>query len=404
METLQIYWWLLIAVLGGVLVFMLFVQGGQSLLLETRGSMAKNLIVNSLGRKWELTFTTLVVFGGAFFASFPLFYSTSFGGAYWLWMAILFSFVLQAVSYEFRRKTGNLYGTGTYDAFLLINGVVGCVLIGVAVGILFFGGEFTVTRGNILDGNSPVISVWASTHGLEAIASWKNLLVGFTLFFLARMNAALYLMNSIDDGPKVFNALRIKALLNGLIFVVLFLALLWVVLTANGYTVDANGQVVAVPYKYAINLIEMWWILAALLIGVVLVLVGYALTAFKKEYKGGIWWTGIGTIITIVSLLCDLAYNNTSYMPSLTDPQSSLTIANSSSTEFTLTVMSWVSLLVPVVILYIWYVWSKMNATPMTRRGGGEGRGGSGGVGVGYKCAVYGSVCGIWLCVCSICV
>ncbi|MDE6637890.1 MAG: cytochrome d ubiquinol oxidase subunit II [Muribaculaceae bacterium] len=366
METLQIYWWLLIAVLGGALVFMLFVQGGQSLLLETRGSVAKNLIVNSLGLKWELTFTTLVVFGGAFFASFPLFYSTSFGGAYWLWMAILFSFVLQAVSYEFRRKSGNIYGTRTYDAFLLINGVVGCVLIGVAVGILFFGGEFTVTRGNILDGQSPVISVWASTHGLEAICSWKNLLVGFTIFFLARMNAALYLMNSIDDGQKFFDAVRIKALLNGLIFVVLFLALLAVVLTSDGYTVEENGNVVAVPYKYAINLIEMWWILAALLIGVVLVLVGYGLTAFKKEYKGGIWWTGIGTIITIVSLLCDLAYNNTCYMPSLTDPQSSLTIANSSSTEFTLTVMSWVSLLVPVVILYIWYVWSKMNAKPMT--------------------------------------
>ncbi|MDE5839348.1 MAG: cytochrome d ubiquinol oxidase subunit II [Muribaculaceae bacterium] len=366
METLQIYWWLLIAVLGGVLVFMLFVQGGQSLLLETRGSMAKNLIVNSLGLKWELTFTTLVVFGGAFFASFPLFYSTSFGGAYWLWMAILFSFVLQAVSYEFRRKKGNLYGTATYDAFLLINGVVGCVLIGVAVGILFFGGEFTVTRGNILDGSAPVISVWAPSHGLEAIACWKNLLLGFTLFFLARMNAALYLMNSIDDGQKFFNAVRMKALLNGLIFVVLFLALLGVVLTSDGYTVEPDGKVVAVPYKYAINLIEMWWILAALVIGVVLVLAGYALTAFRKEYRGGIWWTGAGTIITIVSLLCDLAYNNTAYMPSLTDPQSSLTIANSSSTQFTLTVMSWVSLLVPVVILYIWYVWSKMNATPIT--------------------------------------
>ncbi|MDE6291458.1 MAG: cytochrome d ubiquinol oxidase subunit II, partial [Muribaculaceae bacterium] len=304
METLQIYWWLLIAVLGGVLVFMLFVQGGQSLLLETRGSMAKNLIVNSLGRKWELTFTTLVVFGGAFFASFPLFYSTSFGGAYWLWMAILFSFVLQAVSYEFRRKSGNLYGTRTYDAFLLINGVVGCVLIGVAVGILFFGGEFTVTRGNILDGNAPVISVWAPSHGLEAICSWKNLLVGFTIFFLARMNGALYLMNSIDDGQKFFDAVRMKAILNGLIFVVLFLALAAVILTSDGYAVDAEGNVVAVPYKYAINLIEMWWILATLVIGVVLVLVGYALTAFKKEYRGGIWWTGIGTIMTIVSLLC----------------------------------------------------------------------------------------------------
>ena len=366
METLQIYWWLLIAVLGGALVFLLFVQGGQSLLLETRGSQAKNLIVNSLGRKWELTFTTLVVFGGAFFASFPLFYSTSFGGAYWLWMAILFSFVIQAVSYEFRRKNGNLYGTSTYDAFLLINGVVGCVLLGVAVGVLFFGGEFTVTRGNILDGNAPVISVWAPTHGLEAIACWKNLLVGFTIFFLARMNAALYLMNSIDDGAKFFEACRKKAIINGLIFVVLFLALVAVVLTADGYTVTADGSVVAVAYKYAINLIEMWWILALLAVGVVMVLIGYGLTAFRKEYRGGIWWTGAGTILTIVSLLCDLGYNNTCYMPSLTDPQSSLTIANISSTEFTLTVMSWVSLLVPVVLLYIWYVWGKMNATPLT--------------------------------------
>lgn len=366
METLQIYWWLLIAVLGGALVFLLFVQGGQSLLLETRGSVAKNLIVNSLGRKWELTFTTLVVFGGAFFASFPLFYSTSFGGAYWLWMAILFSFVLQAVSYEFRRKNGNLYGTATYDAFLLINGVVGCVLIGVAVGVLFFGGQFTVTRGNILDGKAPVISVWAPSHGLEAITCWKNLLVGFTLFFLARMNAALYMMNSIDDGQKFFNVCRMKAILNGIIFVVLFLGLVAVILTSDGYTVEPDGRVVAVPYKYAINLIEMWWVLGVLVLGVVLVLIGFALTAFKKGYRGGIWWTGMGTILTIVSLLCALAYNNTCYMPSLTDPQSSLTIANSSSTEFTLTVMSWVSLLVPVVLLYIWYVWGKMNATPLT--------------------------------------
>ena len=366
METLQIYWWLLIAVLGGALVFLLFVQGGQSLLLETRGSVPKNLIVNSLGRKWELTFTTLVVFGGAFFASFPLFYSTSFGGAYWLWMAILFCFVLQAVSYEFRRKKGNLYGTATYDAFLLINGVVGCVLIGVAVGVLFFGGQFTVTRGNILDGNAPVISVWAPSHGLEAITCWKNLLVGFTLFFLARMNAALYMMNSIDDGQKFFDVCRMKAIFNGIIFVVLFLGLVAVILTSDGYTVEPDGRVVAVPYKYAINLIEMWWVLGVLVLGVVLVLIGFALTAFKKGYRGGIWWTGMGTILTIVSLLCALAYNNTCYMPSLTDPQSSLTIANSSSTEFTLTVMSWVSLLVPVVLLYIWYVWGKMNATPLT--------------------------------------
>lgn len=366
METLQIYWWLLISVLGGALVFLLFVQGGQSLLLETKGTSAKNVIVNALGRKWEITFTTLVVFGGAFFASFPLFYSTSFGGAYWLWMAILFSFVLQAVSYEFRRKSGNLYGTGTYDFFLLLNGIVGCVLLGVAVGVLFFGGDFSVTRGNILDGRSPVISVWAPTHGLEAICSWNNLLLGITLFFLARMNAALYLMNSVDDGSKFFDGCRNKAILNGLVFVVLFLALLATILLSDGYTVSADGTVKAVAYKYAINLLEMWWLLAALVIGVVLVLIGYGLTAFNKTYNKGIWWTGIGTIITIVALLCDLGYNNTCYMPSLSDPQSSLTIANSSSTEFTLTVMSWVSLLVPVVILYIWVVWRKMNATPIT--------------------------------------
>lgn len=366
MEALQIYWWLITSVLAGALVFLLFVQGGQSLLLETHGTMAKNLIVNAMGRKWELTFTTLVVYGGAFFASFPLFYSTSFGGAYWLWMAILFSFVLQAVSYEFRRKKGNLYGTATYDAFLLINGFLGCLLIGVAVGILFFGGFFSVMRGNILDAGAPVISVWAPTHGLEAIASWKNLLLGFTLFFLARMNAALYLMNSVDDGPNFFKSVRNKALTNGLIFVVLFLALVAVILTSDGYAVAEDGTVLPLDYKYAINLLDMWWILLALVVGVVLVLIGYGLTAFDKKYRGGIWWTGLGTIITIVSLLCDLGYNNTCYMPSLSDPQSSLTLANSSSSQFTLTVMAWVTILIPIVICYIWYVWRKMNATPIT--------------------------------------
>lgn len=366
MDFLQTYWWLLISVLGGALVFLLFVQGGQSLLLETRGATSKNLIVNALGRKWELTFTTLVTFGGAFFASFPLFYSTSFGGAYWLWMAILFSFVLQAVSYEFRRKRGNLYGTATYDFFLLLNGIVGSVLLGVAVGTLFFGGDFSVARGNILDGSAPVISVWAPTHGLEAICSWKNLLLGFTIFFLARMNAALYLINSIEDGAKFFEACRLRALLNGGVFVLLFLGLLATILLSDGYSVAPDGRVVAVANKYALNLVEMWWLLAALAIGVALVLTGYLLTLCRKTYKGGIWWTGLGTVITIVTLLCDLGYNNTCYMPSISDPQSSLTIANSSSTEFTLTVMAWVSLIIPVVIGYIWVVWRKMNATPIT--------------------------------------
>lgn len=365
METLQQYWWLLIAILGGVLVFLLFVQGAQSMLCEVRDKTEKNLMVNAVGLKWELTFTTLVVFGGAFFASFPLFYSTSFGGAYWLWMAILFSFVLQAVSFEFRRKKGNLYGTGVYDAFLMINGVVGCVLLGVAVGTLFFGAEFTVTRGNILDAGAPVISQWASTHGLEAICSWRNLLLGVTIFFLARMNGALYVMNSVSSSDKFFADFRRRALINGAIFVVLFLALAAVLFTGDAYAVD-NGLVEAVRYKYFLNLIDMWWLLILLLAGVVLVLAGYGMTLVKPDYRQGIWLTGAGTILTIVALLCDLGYNNTCYMPSLTDPQSSLTIANSSSTEFTLTVMSWVSLVIPFVIAYIWVVWKKMNSRPIT--------------------------------------
>lgn len=366
MEILQIYWWLLIAILGGVLVFLLFVQGGQSILCECRGYVSRNLIVNAVGRKWELTFTTLVVFGGAFFASFPLFYSTSFGGAYWLWMAILFSFVLQAISFEFRRKKGNLYGTKIYDTFLLVNGVVGCVLLGVAVGTLFFGAEFNVTRGNILDAGAPVISVWASTHGLEAICSWKNILVGVTIFFLARTNAALYLMNAVDGGKQFFYDIRNRAIINGGIFVVFFLALLAVYFTSTGYR-DAAGVIVEEPYAYARNICTLWWLLALLVVGVVIVLYGYLMTMLKKDYKSGIWWTGIGTVMAIVALLCNIGFNGMCYMPSLTDTQSSLSLANSSSTEFTLTVMSWVSIIIPVVIAYIWIVWSKMNAKQITR-------------------------------------
>lgn len=365
MDLLQQYWWLMIAILGGALVFLLFVQGAQSMLCEVRDKTEKNMVVNSVGLKWELTFTTLVVFGGAFFASFPLFYSTSFGGAYWLWMAILFSFVLQAVSFEFRRKKGNLYGTGVYDAFLMINGVVGCVLLGVAVGTLFFGAEFTVTRGNILDIGAPVISQWAPTHGLEAMCSWRNLLVGFTIFFLARMNGALYVMNTVSNTDKFFSDFRRKAIINGAIFVVLFLALAGVLFTSNGYTV-IGGRVTAVHYKYFLNLIDMWWFLLLLLAGVALVLVGYGKTVMKPWYRKSIWLTGSGTILTIVALLCDLGYNNTCYMPSLTDPQSSLTIANSSSSDFTLIVMAFVSLVIPFVIAYIWLVWEKMNSHPIT--------------------------------------
>ncbi|MEG2820513.1 MAG: cytochrome d ubiquinol oxidase subunit II, partial [Muribaculaceae bacterium] len=221
-EFLQIYWWFLISVLGAVLVFLLFVQGGQTMLLSVKKPIDRTMIINSLGRKWELTFTTLVVFGGAFFASFPLFYSTSFGGAYWLWIIILFSFVVQAVSYEFRMKPGNIYGGKTYDVFLFINGAVGCILLGVAVSMFFFGGEFTVNKQNILDVNAPVISQWASTRGLEAIFDWKNLILGFTVLFLARTQAGLYFMNNIKDD-EFYEKNRKAVLVNGIIFVLFFL-------------------------------------------------------------------------------------------------------------------------------------------------------------------------------------
>ncbi|MDE6177040.1 MAG: cytochrome d ubiquinol oxidase subunit II, partial [Paramuribaculum sp.] len=263
LETLQSYWWVLISVLGAVLVFLLFVQGGQTMLLSARDDMQRTLMVNSLGRKWELTFTTLVVFGGAFFASFPLFYSTSFGGAYWLWMLILFSFIIQAVSYEFRRKPGNIFGTRTYDIFLMINGCVGCVLLGVAVAMFFFGAEFTVAKGNLLDAGSPVISRWAPTRGLEAIFNWKNLLLGFAVLFLARTQAALYFMNNIRDDADLFARCRRAVLVNGLIFVVLFLAFMAVLLTSDGYAMSSAAGIPDIgnwfeveEYKYFHNYIE----------------------------------------------------------------------------------------------------------------------------------------------------
>lgn len=366
MESLQIYWWALIALLGALLVFLLFVQGGQTMLFQARDGMTRSLMVTTLGRKWELTFTTLVVFGGAFFASFPLYYSTCFGGAYWLWMLILLSFVLQAFSYEFRRKPGNLLGQRVYDGFLFFNGAVGCVLLGVAVGMLFFGADFTVNMGNLTIGNSPVISVWADTHGLEAIVSWRNLLLGFMVLMLARTLAALYFMNSIDDG-EAFNArMRRCVIFNGGIFVVLFLGFAAVLLTATGFGVTYDGAIVAVPYKFAANLMELWWLGGLLGLGVVLVLLGIVKTALKPGYRCGIWWTGIGTVLTVFALLCSAGYNNTAYLASHVDPASSLTLHNSSSSEFTLTVMTWVSAFVPVVVFYIGYVWYKMNARPVT--------------------------------------
>lgn len=363
----QQYWWLIISVLGALLVFFLFVQGGQTMFLGTRDDVARQMMVNSIGRKWELTFTTLVTFGGAFFASFPLFYSTSFGGAYWLWMLILLSFIIQAVSYEFRRKPGNIFGTRFYDTLLFINGSVGCILLGVAVGTMFFGGEFSIVKTNILDPGAPVISQWTSSHGLEAIGDWRNLLLGFVVLFLARMQAGFYFLNNLADDDDVTSRARRETIVNGGIFVVLFLVFLAVLFTTTGYAYDpATGVITAEPYRYLLNLVDLWWFGVLFLVGVVMVLYALFRMLFKPAWRCGIWFSGTGTVLVILSLFAILGYNNTAYLPSLTDLQSSLTIANSSSTLFTLKTMSIVSILVPFVIAYIAYVWRKMDATPIT--------------------------------------
>lgn len=370
LENLQNYWWLLISILGGILVFLLFVQGGQSMIFSLGNTdERRNKIIGAMGSKWELTFTTLVTFGGAFFASFPLFYSTSFGGAYWLWILILFSFVLQAVSYEYRKKKGNVYGMRTYDAFLFINGCVGCVLLGVAVGMFFFGGEFSVNRENILSGNSPVISQWAPTHGLEAIFCWKNLLLGVAVLFLARMQACLYMMNRYKtEDTKFFDILKRRAFINGGIFVIAFVAFLIVFLTTPGYDVitedGRNVSVTEIHFKYFHNITEDWWEIATLLTGVVLVLYGLGRSVFAKHFGSGIWFTGFGTFLAVIALFWAAGYGDTAFLPSITDPMSSLTIRNASSSEFTLKAMSYASLFIPFVIAYIWYVWRQMDRKP----------------------------------------
>lgn len=366
LEMLQNYWWLLIAVLGAALVFLLFVQGGQSMLLGRMSETERSMVVNALGRKWELTFTTLVVFGGAFFASFPLFYSTSFGGAYWLWMLILFSFILQAVSYEFRSKPGNIFGTRTYDIFLFINGCVGCILLGVAVGMMFFGAEFSVTKTNLLDGSAPVISQWAPTHGLEAIADWRCLVLGVAVLFLSRTQASLYFLSAIGHDEDFRRGQRRSVLVNGAIFVVFFLLFLFILLTADGVQTENDGSLRWVSNKYLWNFIEMWPVAIVFLLGVVAVLTGVIGSAVLPRFKGGIWYSGTGTVLVVVALFCVAGYNSTAYYPSLTDVASSLTIRNSSSSLFTLKVMSWVSIITPFVIAYIAYVWAKMNSKPIT--------------------------------------
>lgn len=364
-EFLQAYWWLLISVLGALLVFLLFVQGGQSMLHCNVTDEQRQLMVNSLGRKWEFTYTTLVVFGGAFFAAFPLFYSTSFGGAYWLWMLILLSFVLQAVSYEFRRKRGNLYGTGTYDAFLMFNGLVGCVLLGVAVSTFFTGGAFVVTKTNILNPSNPIISTWASTHGLETIANPINLLLGFAVFFLARTMACLYFINNIEDADLA-SRMKKNTLINGLIFAVLFVAYVAILMFRSGYQV-VDGAIVEVPYLYLQNLLGMWWFAVLFLLGVVAVLYAIFRTAFGSYWTKGVWFAGVGVVVVVICLFGIAGYNGTAYLPSTLDMASSLTLCNSSSSEFTLKVMAYVSIVIPFVLAYIWYVWAKMNSGKLTK-------------------------------------
>lgn len=359
---LQHYWWFIISLLCGALTFLLFVQGGQSMLYSlAKTEDEKKLLVNALGRKWEYTFTTLVTFGGAFFASFPLFYSTSFGGAYWVWMLLLFCFVLQAVSYEFHSKPGNIFGANTYRAFLFINGVLGTFLLGVAIGTFFTGSAFSVNKENILSiGNAGggVISRWENPfHGLEALGNFRNLCLGLSLLFLARTLAALFFVNRLDHVALVEKSKK-YVVYNGIPFVIFFLIFLVRTLLTEGFAVDpGTGMVAMEKMKYLHNFMQMPIVLVMFLLGVAAVLYGIAGTVFKNDFRKGIWYSGIGTVLTVTMLLLIVGYNHTAYYPSTYDLQSSLTIQNSSSSELTLRVMFYVSLLVPIVIGYIAYAW-----------------------------------------------
>lgn len=360
---LQHYWWFVVSLLGALLVFLLFVQGGNSLLFCLgKTEEQKKMMINSTGRKWEFTFTTLVTFGGAFFASFPLFYSTSFGGAYWLWMIILFSFVLQAVSYEFQSKAGNLLGKTTYRTFLVINGVVGPVLLGGAVATFFTGSNFYINKGNIADAAMPVISQWANGwHGLDALLNPWNVVLGLAVFFLARILGALYFINNINEDDLVKRCRR--ALWgNTALFLVFFLAFVIRTLLADGYAVrPETGEVFMEPYKYLTNFLQMPVVLLVFLVGVVAVLWGIIRTLWKPAFDKGIRFAGAGTVLTVLALLLVAGYNNTAYYPSTHDLQSSLTLANSCSSQFTLKVMAYVSILVPFVLAYIFYAWRSID-------------------------------------------
>jgi len=360
--TLQQYWWIIVSLLASLFVLLMFVQGGQTLIGQlSKTEKEKSLLINSIGRKWDLTFTTLVTFGGAFFASFPLFYSTSFGGAYWVWMLLLFSFIIQAVSYEYRTKANNFLGQKTYETFLFINGILATIIVGIVVGTFFTGSEFSVDKLNITNVSNPVISRWkTATHGLEAAFNITNLSLGIAILFLSRVLASLYFINNIDNETIVKRASK-QVKFCAIPFLVFFLLFVGLILTKEGFAVNLDTKEVFMEkFKYLNNLIEMPIVLIMFLIGVVGVLYGIFLGAFKSSGKG-IWFSGAGTVLTVLAILLISGFNNTAFYPSTYDLQSSLTIQNSSSSKYTLTVMSYVSLLVPFVIAYIWYAWKSLN-------------------------------------------
>lgn len=366
-EFLQAYWWFLISLLGALLVFLMFVQGANTLIFCLgKTTEERRLIINSTGRKWEFTFTTLVTFGGAFFASFPLFYSTSFGGAYWLWMIILFSFVIQAVSYEFQNKIGNFLGPKTFQVCLVINGIVGPLLLGGAVATFFDGSNFVIDKGNLTNDIQPVLSRWANaSHGLDALLDPWNLVLGIAVFMLARILGILYIKNNIEHETILERCTK-QLPWNALIFLVFFVAFLIHVLTKDGFGDHGNTGIDIEPMKYFDNLIEMPGLALILLMGIVLVLLGIFKASKSVAYRKGIWLTGIGTILTVLVLFLITGWNQTAYYPSLIDINSSLTIANSSSSEFTLRTMTYVSFLIPFVLAYIIYAWRAIDKKGIT--------------------------------------
>ena len=367
-EFLQSYWWFLISLLGALLVFLMFVQGANTLIFCLgKTPEERRLLINSTGRKWEFTFTTLVTFGGAFFASFPLFYSTSFGGAYWLWMIILFSFVIQAVSYEFQNKIGNFLGAKTFQVCLVLNGIIGPLLLGGAVATFFDGSNFLIGKENLIDGIQPVISKWANaSHGLDALLDPWNVVLGIAVFMLARILGILYIKNNIEHEGILERCTK-QLPLNAIIFLIFFVAFLLHVLFKTGFSVDSLGNTQMEDLKYLHNLLEMPILLGILLIGILLVLLGIFKASRTVAYRNGIWLTGIGTILTVLVLFLIVGWNHTAYYPSLIDINSSLSLSNSCSSEFTLRTMTYVSFLIPFVLAYIIYAWRAIDKKRITQ-------------------------------------